>query len=232
MTETETAIQKVARRRAVRAAGPASDDAPETTSVRVEKLDVGTDSARPRVRKSGPPPRRAANRRRVTIVAAVVAVLAFVGVGSVVAVTFFGNRDTEAVQQRDQRLVDTASQLAVNMYSFNQNTVEDSVKRVLDSTSGPLHDMLSRDNHPEVLKQFFRSMGGSSEAVVNGAAIEQIDQIDQQTFDASVLVSVRVTTTDLNGNIQPSTPSRMRIVVRDENGVMTARDLKWPDGGN
>jgi Mce-associated membrane protein len=232
MTETDTATQKAARRRAVRAAGPTSDDTPETTSVRVEKPRDETVSGRSRVRKSGPPPRRAANSRLVAIVAAVLAVIVFAGVGTVVALMFVGNRHTDAIQQRDQRLVDTASQLAVNMYSFNQNTVEDSVKRVLDTTSGPLHDMLSRDNHPEVLKQFFRSMGGSSEAVVNGAAIEQIDQIDKQTYDASVLVSVRVTTTDLNGNIQPSTPSRMRIVVRDEDGVMTARDLKWPDGGN
>jgi Mce-associated membrane protein len=231
MTQTDTATQKAARRRAVRAAGPTSDGTPETTSVRVEKPRDATDSVR-RVRKTGRPPARAPHRRLVTICAAVFAVLVFAGVGSGVAVMYVQNKNIEAVQQRDQRLVDTASQLAVNMYSFNQNTVEDSVKRVLDSTSGPLHDMLSRDNHPEVLKQFFRSMGGSSEAVVNGAALEQIDQIDKQTYDASVLVSVRVTTTDLNGNIQPSTPSRMRIVVRDEDGVMTARDLKWPDGGN
>ena len=50
---------------------------------------------------------------------------------------------------------------------------------------------------------------------------------------ATVLVSVRVTTTDANGNNQPSTPSRMRITVRQEDdGRMTGYDLKWPDGGN
>jgi Mce-associated membrane protein len=232
MAATDTATQKAARRRAVRAAGPTSEGTPETTRVRFEKPRSESDSPRPHTRKASRPPNRAPHRRLVAICAAVFAVIAFAGVGSAVAVIYVQNRHAEAVQQRDQRLVDTASQLAVNMYSFNQNTVEDSVKRVLDSTSGPLHDMLSRDNHPEVLKQFFRSMGGSSEAVVSGAALEQLDQIDKQTYDASVLVSVRVTTTDMNGNMQPSKPSRMRVVVRDEDGMMTARDLKWPDGGN
>ena len=116
------------------------------------------------------------------------------------------------------------------MYTFNQNTVEDSVQQVVNSTSGPLHDMLARDNHTEVLEQFFRSMGGSSEAVVTGAALESKDA---DTGTATVLVSVRVTTTDANGNNQPSTPSRMRITVRQEDdGRMTGYDLKWPDGGN
>jgi Mce-associated membrane protein len=166
----------------------------------------------------------------VAIVALAVGVLAVGGLATLVTMTYFGNRDAQALAQRDQQYVDTASQLAVNMYSFNQNTVEDSVKRVVSSTSGPLHDMLARDNHTEVLEQFFRSMGGSSEAVVTGAALESKDA---DTNTATVLVSVRVTTTDANGNNQPSTPSRMRITVQQEDdGRMTGYDLKWPDGGN
>lgn len=227
MTTTESGPQQAARRRAVRAAGPASGGTVETTTVRLEKPP---EEARKPIRKAAPPPRRPAHRRLVAIVALAVGIPAVAVLATAVTLMLFENRDAQALQERDQQFVDTASQLAVNMYSFNQNTLEDSVKRVVNSTSGPLHDMLSRDNHTEVLEQFFRSMGGSSEAVVTGAALESKDA---DVGTATVLVSVRVTTTDANGNNQPSTPSRMRITVRQEDdGRMTGYDLKWPDGGN
>jgi Mce-associated membrane protein len=230
MTTTNSRPQQAARRRAVRAAGPANGATAETTSVRLEKPPLEERPGRKPTRKAGPPPRRPAHRRRVAIVALAVGLLAVAGLATVVTSMFFQNRDAQVLREQDQRFVDTASQLAVNMYSFNQNTVEDSVKTVVDSTSGPLHDMLARDNHTEILEQFFRSMGGSSEAVVTGAALESKDA---DTGTATVLVSVRVTTTDANGNNQPSTPSRMRITVRQEDdGRMTGYDLKWPDGGN
>ena len=69
-----------------------------------------------------------------------------------------------------------------------------------------------------------------SAAVVNGAALESIDGV---TDNASVLVSVRVTVTDMNGVNKPSEPYRMRVIVHeDDNGRMTGYDLKYPDGGN
>lgn len=230
MTTTESGPQQAARRRAVRAAGPANGGTAETTTVRLEKSPEEERQGRKPIRKAGPPPRRLAHLKLVATVALAAGVLAVAGLVTAVTLMFFENRDAQARQEQDQRFVDTASQLAVNMYSFNQNTVEDSVKRVVNSTSGPLHDMLARDNHTEVLEQFFRSMGGSSEAVVTGAALESKDA---DVGTATVLVSVRVTTTDANGNNQPSTPSRMRITVRQEDdGGMTGYDLKWPDGGN
>ncbi len=230
MTTTESSTEQAARRRAVRAAGPANGGTVETTTVRVEKPTEEKRQGRKPIRKAGPPPRRPAHRKLVAIVALIVGVLAVAGLATAVTSMYFGNRDAEAAQQQDQQFVDAASQLAVNMYTFNQNTVEASVQQVVNTTSGPLHDMLARDNHTEVLEQFFRSMGGSSEAVVTGAALESKDT-DAGT--ATVLVSVRVTTTDANGNNQPSTPSRMRITVRQEDdGRMTGYDLKWPDGGN
>lgn len=230
MTSTDSTPQQAARRRAVRAAGPANGDAGETTTVRVEKPAEEKHQGRKPIRKAGPPPRRPAHRKLVAIVALAVGVLAVAGLATAVTFAYFGNRDVEAAQQRDQQFVDAASQLAVNMYTFKQDTVEDSVKQVVNNTSGPLHDMLARDNHTVVLEQFFRSMGGSSEAVVTGAALESEDA---DTGTATVLVSVRVTTTDANGNNQPSTPSRMRITVRQaDDGRMTGYDLKWPDGGN
>jgi Mce-associated membrane protein len=228
MTTTDTRPTS-ARRRAVRAAGPASDTAAETTSVRLEKPSEKSTPSR-KARKAGPPPRRPAHRRLVATVALAVVAVALAGVGTAVTLLYFSNRDAEAAQQRNQQFVDNASQLAVNMYSFNQNTVEDSVNRVVNTTTGPLHDMLSRDNHKEILAGFFRSMGGSAEAVVTGAALEKMDA---DTGNAIVLVTTRVTTTDMNGNNQPSVASRMRITVhRDDDGRMTGYDLQWPDGGN
>ncbi|MFZ0833469.1 MAG: mammalian cell entry protein [Mycobacterium sp.] len=230
MTTTESSPEQAARRRAVRAAGPANGGTVETTTVRVEKPPAEKRQGRKPIRKAGPPPRRPGHRTLAAIVALAVGVLAVAGLATVVTSMYLGNRAAESAQQRDQQFVDAASQLAVNMYTFNQNTVEDSVKQVVNGTSGPLHDMLARDNHTQVLEQFFRSMGGSSEAVVTGAALESQDA-DAGT--ATVLVSVRVTTTDADGNNQPSTPSRMRITVRQEDdGRVTGYDLKWPDGGN
>jgi len=49
----------------------------------------------------------------------------------------------------------------------------------------------------------------------------------------AVLVSARVTVTDLDGNNQPSQPYRLRVIIHeDDNGHMTTYDLKYPDGGN
>jgi hypothetical protein len=65
----------------------------------------------------------------------------------------------------------------------------------------------------------------------NGAALE--GEIDEVAKNAAVLVSVRVTVTDLDGVNSPSRPYRLRVIVHeDDNGHMTAYDLKYPDGGN
>jgi Mce-associated membrane protein len=48
-----------------------------------------------------------------------------------------------------------------------------------------------------------------------------------------VLVSVRVTVSDIDGVNKPSMPYRLRVIVHeDERGRMTGYDLKYPDGGN
>ena len=139
-------------------------------------------------------------------------------------------RSIEAKQDRERRFVDTAAQSVVNMFSYTQNTIDESVNRFVDGTSGPLRAMMTQDGNVENLKLLFRDTNASSEAVVNGAALEKIDEIAD---NAAVLVSVRVTVTDLDGNNAPSEPYRMRVIVHeDDNGHMTAYDLKYPDGGN
>jgi Mce-associated membrane protein len=140
------------------------------------------------------------------------------------------HRHAEAEQARDQRFVDTATQTVVNMFSYKQDNIDDSVNRFYNGTSGPLRGMLGANNNIENLKGLFRSTNATSEAVVNGAALEGIDAV---TENASVLVSVRVTVADIDGVNKPSMPYRLRVIVHeDDSGKMTGYDLKYPDGGN
>jgi Mce-associated membrane protein len=143
---------------------------------------------------------------------------------------FDQQRHAEAGEARDQAFVDTASQTAVNMFSYNQNNIDDSVNRFVNGTSGPLRDMMSQGNNVENLKGLFRDTNASSEAVINGVALEKVDETAK---NAAVLVSVRVTVTDMEGVNKPSQPYRLRVIVHeDDNGHMSAYDLKYPDGGN
>jgi Mce-associated membrane protein len=215
------------RRRASRVAGPANGGEASTASMRVEAPKPKT--AKP-TRPAGPPPRRPANRRLVAIVVLVVGLVAVVPMAAAVWWMLYKQGLAQAEQEREQRFVDTASQTIVNMFSFKQDSVEDSVNRFYNGTSGPLRDMLSQSNNVENLKAIFRDTGGSSEAVVNGAALESIDNVAD---NAAVLVSVRVTLSDQNGNNKPSEPYRMRVIVHeDDTGRMTVYDLKYPNGGN
>jgi Mce-associated membrane protein len=230
MTSTPTSPKQAVRRRASRAAGPANGKAAEATAVRVEKTVLAGATPARKSRKSAPATRRSAHRRLVAIVALAFGLVATGVLGAAVAVMIAQKDNAEATQARNQRFVDTATQTVVNMFSFKQDSVDDSVNRFYNGTSGPLRDMLSQNNNVENLKAIFRETGGSSEAVINGAALEGIDGISN---NASVLVSARVTASDMNGNNRPSQPYRLRIVVReDDAGRMTAYDLKYPNGGN
>ncbi|COW37745.1 Mce associated alanine and valine rich protein [Mycobacterium tuberculosis] len=116
------------------------------------------------------------------------------------------------------------------MFSYTPDTIDESVNRFVNGTSGPLRGMLNANNNVDNLKGLFRATNATSEAVVNGAALEGIDEISD---NASVLVSVRVTVADIDGVNKPSMPYRLRVIVHeDENGRMTGYDLKYPDGGN
>jgi Mce-associated membrane protein len=215
------------RRRASRPAGPASGVVAEPVGVTVGQPAAGTVRI---ARPVAPPPRRRPNAMLVAIVgAAVTAVLAIVlAIG--VAALINQQRKADAEQAREQQFVDTATQTVVNMFSYNQNNIDDSVNRFVNGTSGPLRDMMSQPGNVDNLKAIFRDTNASSETVINGAALEKVDEVAK---NADVLVSVRVTVTDLNGVNKPSQPYRLRVVVHeDDNGHMTGYDLKYPDGGN
>ncbi|HWF28687.1 MAG TPA: mammalian cell entry protein [Mycobacterium sp.] len=228
MTET---TQRV-RRRASRAAGPAKDASSEAVTCQV---DVSAQPKRPAkpvkaLKPVKPPPRRQPNRVLVGWISFAAALLAIGALAGGLAFMLVQQRHAAAEQARDQRFVGTATQTVVNMFSYKQDNIDESVNRFYNGTSGPLRGMLGANNNIENLKGIFRSTNATSEAVINGAALEGIDSV---TDNASVLVSVRVTVADIDGVNKPSMPYRLRVIVHeDEQGRMTGYDLKYPDGGN
>lgn len=210
------------RRRASRAAGPAGDAA-EAVAVRVP---VSGRAAAPTVRPAGPPPRRRPNARKVAQVAGAAVLTASIVLGGLVAVLLVQHRNTAAADSRDQRFVDTAVQTVLNMYTYTPDTINDQVNRFVEGTSGPLRDTMAAN--ADNLKALLRETKHSSEAVVNAAALEGVDEV---AGNASVLVAMRATATDAEGVNKPSQPYALRIIVHeDDDGNMTAYDLKWPDG--
>lgn len=236
VTEEQTTTQRV-RRRASRAAGPAKSESSEAGTVRVDAAAAPTAPAKPKsangtkgLKPVKPPPRRQSHRTLVAWISFTAALLAVGALAGCLAVLLIQQRHAQAEQARDQRFVDTATQTVVNMFSYKQDNIDESVNRFYNGTSGPLRGMLGANNNIENLKGLFRSTNATSEAVVNGAALEGIDAV---TDNASVLVSVRVTVADIDGVNKPSMPYRLRVIVHeDEQGRMTGYDLKYPDGGN
>jgi Mce-associated membrane protein len=235
VTEEQATKQRV-RRRASRAAGPAKSESDAAATVQVVAAAAAEPSAKPAAKKAKafkavkPPPRRRAHRTLVLWTSFAGALVAIGALAGCLAFMLVQQRHADARQARDQRFVDTATQTVVNMFSYKQDNIDDSVNRFYNGTSGPLHGMLGANNNIENLKALFRSTNATSEAVVNGAALEGVDSV---TDNASVLVSVRVTVADIDGTNKPSMPYRLRVIVHeDERGQMTGYDLKYPDGGN
>lgn len=220
------------RRRASRAAGPAKGDPARDVTVETEVPAAPKPPAKPvkAFKAIKPPPRRQPHRALVAWISFAAALLAVGAVAGCVAALLIQQRHATAAQARDQRFVDTATQTVVNMFSYKQDNIDESVNRFVNGTSGPLRGMLGANNNVENLKGLFRSTNATSEAVINGAALEGIDAVSD---NASVLVSVRVTVADIDGVNKPSMPYRLRVIVHeDDAGKMTGYDLKYPDGGN
>jgi Mce-associated membrane protein len=215
-----------ARRRASRAAGPGGGDAAATTV----RVDTAAEPVTRRTAPVGPPPRRPGHRRLVGLIALAVGLVGIAALTTGVVAEVIQQRHADTTEARDQRFIDTATQTVVNMFSYTPDTIDQSVGRFYDGTSGPLRGMLSSNNNVENIKTLFRDTNATSEVVINGAALEGIDNVAN---NASVLVSVRVTVSDMDGVNKPSMPYRMRVIVHeDESGWMTGYDLKYPEGGN
>jgi Mce-associated membrane protein len=232
VAELET-TQRV-RRRASRAAGPAKAESGAEATVVAPVATVKAEAApKPAAKKPArikPPPRRQPNRVVAGWISFAAALLAIGALAGCLTALIVQQRHADAEQARNQRFVDTATQTVVNMFSYKQDNIDESVNRFVNGTSGPLRGMLGANNNVDNLKGLFRATNASSEAVINGAALEGIDKVED---NASVLVSVRVTVADADGVNKPSMPYRLRVIVHeDESGKMTGYDLKYPDGGN
>lgn len=237
-TPVEAAGAARRRRKASRAAGPAGPAAPaaaitldKTSDAKSASAKTAAKTTRKRSTKpKTPPPRRQPNRRLVNLIAYPVVALTLIALAIGTALLYASDSKAQAEQAREQRFIDTASQTVINMFSYTPDTIDDSVNRFVAGTSGPLRDMLSINNNVDNLKAMFSDTNATSEAVVNAAALEQIDEVAK---NASVLVTVRVTVTDIDGVNKPSMPYRMRVIVNeDDNGHMTGYDIKYPEGGN
>jgi Mce-associated membrane protein len=227
----QSTTQRV-RRRASRAAGPATSEPSPATTVAVDVPTEPKPSAKrvKTLKAVKPPPRRRPNRVMVGWISFAAALLVIGALTGCLAALVLQHQHAHAQQSRDQRFVDTATQTVQNMFSYKQDNIDESVNRFYNGTSGPLRGMLGANNNIENLKALFRTTNATSEAVINGAALEGIDTV---TDNASVLVSVRVTVADIDGVHKPSMPYRLRVIVHeDERGQMTGYDLKYPDGGN
>jgi Mce-associated membrane protein len=231
VAEEQTTTARI-RRRASRAAGPAKSEAVQAATVHLDVPEAPKQSVKPvkALKSIKPPPRRRPHSALVGWVSFAAAVLAVGALAACVAVLITQQRHATVAQQRNQRFVDTAAQTVVNMFSYKQDNIDESVNRFVNGTSGPLRGMLGANNNVENLKAIFRTTNATSEAVVNGAALEGIDTV---TDNASVLVSVRVTVADIDGVNKPSMPYRLRVIVHeDDSEKMSGYDLKYPDGGN
>ncbi len=210
------------RRRASRPPGPAGD----ATEVAATAVPLPSRAAVRAARPAGPPPRRRPNARKVAQVAGAAVLAASLVLGGVVAALLVQHRHAAAADSRDQRFVDTAVQTVLNMYTYTPDTINDQVERFVAGTSGPLRDTMAAN--AENLKALLHQTKHSSEAVINAAALEGVDNV---AGNASVLVAMRATATDVDGVNKPSQPYALRVIVHeDDAGNMTAYDLKWPDG--
>lgn len=234
---SEPPVGRGVRRRASRPAGPveltetsgAREDAALT--VAPSKLAPGKIAVERPVTVPVAAPARQPHRSLVTAVGLGIAAVLVAVLAGGAAMLWNANRQIEATQDRDQRFVDTAKQTVVNMFSYTQNTVDESVNRFINGLGpGPMRDMMGQNNNGENLKYLFKQTQASSEGVVTAAALESVDETAKI---AKVLVTVRVTLSDANGVNQPSKAFRQRVLVReDDNDHMSTYDMKYPDGGN
>nr|WP_246398222.1 mammalian cell entry protein [Mycobacterium vicinigordonae] len=239
MTDEVPPTQRV-RRKASRAAGPpkseqvkqedgAAAEATTDTVVVAPKKAVRAAGEKKSLTAVRPPRRRQPNRRLVGWVSLAAAVPVIAALVCGVTALVLQHRDARTEQAREQRFVDVGAQTVVNMYSHTLDNLDEAINRFVNGTSGPLRSKFSPEN-VDLVKAFLRKTSASSEAVVNGAALESIDPVSD---NASVLVAVRVTNTDLDGVNKPSEPYRVRVIVHeDEKGRMTAFDMMYPHGGN
>jgi Mce-associated membrane protein len=141
---------------------------------------------------------------RLALIAGLVAVLALSGL-----VGWLGYRayHAHALQAQREVFLQVGRQGALNLTTIDFEHVDDDVKRVLDSATGPFYDQFEQRSQPfaEVVKQVkSKSVGNVTEAGVETAS----------ATEAKVLVAVTVNTAIAGQPEQAPRAWRMRISVQ------------------
>lgn len=223
MTEEKKSASQTTRRRAARPAGPTREVSAEPISVSLGRTEA-LSKPEPTVADS----RRAGNTRGVLRAATVLVVVLVGALGVALALMGRAQHRDDLRAARDQRFVDTAVQTVTNMMTYSPDSIDKNVDQFVNSTSGPLRGTFNPDNTAN-LKALYHQTGTSSEVVIKKASLESIDEVSKK---ASILISARVTLTNADSGVnEPSKSYRMRMIVaEDQQGNMTAYDLRWPDG--
>jgi serine/threonine-protein kinase len=122
-----------------------------------------------------------------------------------------------------QPFIDSAEQFSRDMYTSAPESFDSDFQRVLDETTGDLHNLLV--SHSDG----FRELVGSSKstATVNGSGLESEDG-----NSASVLVALSVTKAATVGDPPAATPMRLRVTVVKTDGTYKVSNIKFRDGGS
>ena len=179
-----------------------------------------------------PPPRRQPHRVLVGWISLAAALLAIGALaGGLACADLSSSAQAEAQQARDQRFVDTATQTVVNMFSYKQDNIDESVNRFVNGTSGPLRGMLSANNNVENLKApvppHQRDIGSGRQRRCSGK-----HRRGRTTTPRCWCRCGSRSPTSTGSTSHPCRIGCGSSCTRTSTGRMTGYDLKYPDGGN
>jgi Mce-associated membrane protein len=176
---------------------PGDKSKPETTDAQPEHPTAET-----------PAPHTRHTQMRAAVVLSLVLLATFVGLGIWTGRQIAQDRDGDVHRQM---LVGVGRQAALNLTTIDFATVNDDIKRILDSTTGSFHDDFQKRSGPFI--QAVTEAKSRSEGTVTEAGLESIDG-----DDAQVLVAVAVKTS-IAGTDEPAPRAwRMRITVTQPAG--------------
>ena len=162
------------------------------------------------------PPRVSAVRLAVALSAVALAVLCALG-------GWMGYRlaqDRQAVAQQVQ-FIEAARQGALNLTTIGHTTVDEDVKRILESSTGVFHDDFKKRSEP--FADLVRQAQSTSEGSVTSAALES-----QQGDTAQVLVVMSVKMSTAGAPDQQDTRVwRMRVGVQRDGDTARVSDVQF-----
>ncbi|HEU0191773.1 MAG TPA: Mce protein [Mycobacterium sp.] len=158
-----------------------------------------------------------AEPRRWTLAGGVVGVVALAGL-----VGWLGYRAYEAHDADVQRdvFVQAARRTAVDLTTIDYQHAADDVQRVLDTTTGDLHQRFAASS--QSLVDTVTREHAQSVSAVTAAGVES------QSGDAArVLVTVSVASTHLGGTEMPPREIRMRVIVQRGEGDAKVSEVEY-----